>query len=408
MKRQNSSPQILILEPGKILVDLTAMGFSPEISEQFARQVDSLVFRLRNVPRGLIPVLKNVPALENNNVLFGKTDDGKQIFEAVIAGTENELNDLCKQLENCGEEPAKLAALLHDTLVRSSRKNSLPFYLGHHRLPLGQRTLIMGILNVTPDSFSDGGRFDQLDKALTQAFRMAEEGADIIDIGGESTRPGHLKVNAATGISRVMPVDAEVELNRVMPVIKALKKDQTFKLPLSIDTYKAQVAQQALAAGVEMLNDVWGLKADPQLGTVAAHFDVPICLMHNRNSTDYEDLIADIIAEMKESIALAQNAGIKDEKMIIDPGIGFGKDLQQNLDVMLHLNTFCRLGYPLLLGTSRKSMIGKTLDLPTDERMEGTAATVAYGIVAGADIVRVHDVLSMKRVAVMTDTIIRR
>jgi dihydropteroate synthase len=408
LKELNSSAQILILESGKTVADLTAMGFSPEVSEQFTRQVDSIFIRLKNVPQELIPVLKNVPALENNNVMFGKVDDRKQIFEAVIAGTKNELNDLCEQLGHGGEKSAKLAALLHSTLAKSSRKNRLPFSLGHHRLPLGQRTLIMGILNVTPDSFSDGGRFDQLDEALTQAFRMAEEGADIIDIGGESTRPGHLKVNAATGISQVMPVNAEVELNRVMPVIKALKKDQSFKLPLSIDTYKAKVAEKALASGVEMLNDVWGLKADPHLGTVAAHFDVPICLMHNRNSTDYDDLIADIIAEIEESIALAQNAGIKDEKIIIDPGIGFGKNLQQNLDVMLHLNTFCRLGYPLLLGTSRKSIIGKTLDLPTDERMEGTAATVAYGIAAGADIVRVHDVLSMKRVTVMTDAMIRR
>ncbi len=268
--------------------------------------------------------------------------------------------------------------------------------LGSIKLPLGRRTLIMGILNVTPDSFSDGGRFDHVEKALEHAHQMSADGADIIDVGGESTRPGHTRISA------------EEELSRVMPVIERLKKDQGFKLPLSIDTYKPEVAKKALAAGVEMLNDVWGLKEDKELGKVAAYYQVHICLMHNRSSTDYKDLIPDIISELKGSIELAHLAGIDDSRIIIDPGIGFGKTYEQNLEVMRSLKDFSDLGYPLLLGTSRKSIIAKTLNLPADERIEGTAATQALGIAAGADIIRVHDVKEMKRVAMMTDAIVRR
>ncbi len=263
----------------------------------------------------------------------------------------------------------------------------------HH---LDKRTLVMGILNVTPDSFTDGGRYYHVENAVEQAFKMAEEGADIIDIGGESVRPGFI------------PVSAEEELARVVPVIEALKRKHGLKVPLSIDTYKSIVAKEAILLGVEMINDVYGLKADRELGEVAAYYKVPICLMHNRDSTVYNDLIPDILTELGASIALAHSCGVKDSQIIIDPGIGFGKDLQQNLDVMFHLPRFRSLGYPLVLGTSRKSMIGKVLNLPKDERVEGTAATVAYGISAGADLVRVHDVLQMRRVADMTDAMIRR
>ncbi len=269
-------------------------------------------------------------------------------------------------------------------------------HLGNNVFLLGKQTFIMGILNVTPDSFSDGGRYNHLENALEQAYKLSDEGADILDIGGESTRPG------------AAPITAEEELSRVIPVIKALKNDHSYELPLSIDTYKAVVAEEALKLGVEMINDVWGLKADRELGRVAANYKVPICLMHNRNNTDYRNLIPDIIAELKESIEIAHQMGISDRNIIVDPGIGFGKDLQQNLDVMHNLGLFCNLGYPLLLGTSRKSMIGKTLNLPLNDRVEGTAATIAYGISAGVDIIRVHDVQQMRRVSDMTDAIVRR
>lgn len=265
--------------------------------------------------------------------------------------------------------------------------------LGEFTFPLGERTLIMGILNVTPDSFSDGGSFYQKEEALKQAERMVAEGADIIDVGGESTRPGHL------------PVSAEEEMERVIPVIRALAP--RLQAPLSVDTSKAAVAEEALKAGAHMINDIWRLTHDPAMAGVAARHRVPVCLMHNRRVKDYKDLLQDILKDLKESIDLALQAGIMKENIIIDPGIGFAKDPAQNLEVMKNLEALKTLGYPMLLGTSRKSMIGKVLDLPADQRVEGTAATVVFGIVKGADIVRVHDVLPMVRAARMTDAMLK-
>lgn len=288
--------------------------------------------------------------------------------------------------------------LLPASLIRAEQpghRRLKKLRLGNHLLTLGNKTIIMGILNLTPDSFTDGGQFNTLEKAISRAKQMVSQGADIIDVGGESTRPGF------------QPVPEEEELDRVMPVILALKKDQQFNTPLSIDTYKSGVARKALQAGVEMINDVWGLKKDPRLGEVAAGFKVPICLMHNRTHTNYRNLIAEVILELRQSVDLALAAGVAADNIIIDPGIGFGKNLAQNLTVMRHLPAFLRLGYPLLLGTSRKSMIGKTLNLPENDRLEGTAATVTWGVVSGADIIRVHDVREMSRVITMTEAIMR-
>ncbi len=262
-------------------------------------------------------------------------------------------------------------------------------------LPLGERTLIMGILNITPDSFSDGGKFTKAATAVVQAVRMAEEGADIIDIGGESTRPGSTAV------------DEEEELRRVLPVIRAIREHVS--IPLSIDTYKSAVAEQAIAEGVHMINDVWGGKADRDMLPLAARKNVPVCLMHNKQKALYgHNPVMEIVTELEGCVTAALQAGIEADNIIIDPGVGFGKTLQHNLEVMHHLSEFRELGYPVLLGTSRKSLIGKVLDLPADDRREGTAATVALGIAAGVDIVRVHDVKEMRRVAVMTDAIVRR
>lgn len=266
--------------------------------------------------------------------------------------------------------------------------------LGPYNFPLGKRTLIMGILNVTPDSFSDGGRYNRIDKAIAQAQRMAEEGADIIDVGGESTRPGY------------DPISTEEELGRVIPVIRALQKE--VDLPISIDTYKSEIAAEALHEGAHMVNDIWGLKADRRMAAVVAAAGVPLCLMHNRKEAVYRDLISDIISDLQESIDLAIAAGVKENNIIIDPGIGFGKTLDHNLEVMHHLHELKTMGFPVLLGTSRKSMIGKTLNLPVEDRLEGTAASVACGITAGVDIIRVHDVKEMYRVAAMADAIVRR
>ncbi|WP_339799638.1 dihydropteroate synthase [Paenibacillus sp. FSL R5-0744] len=260
-------------------------------------------------------------------------------------------------------------------------------------LELGNRTLIMGILNVTPDSFSDGGLWDDPDKAVEHALQMAADGADIIDIGGESTRPGH------------KPVGLEEELARVLPVIESIHRAAPH-IPLSIDTYKAEVARQAIAAGAHIINDIWGCKADPEMAVVAAAADCPIILMHNRQDRDYTNLSADMSADLKESIDLALAAGVKPANIILDPGIGFAKDFNENLQAMMLLDGLTEFGYPLLLATSRKKFIRTVLDLPADDVVEGTAATVAFGIAQGCQIVRVHDVSLIKRTVKMCDAML--
>ena len=261
-------------------------------------------------------------------------------------------------------------------------------------LDYGKRTYIMGILNVTPDSFSDGGDFNSVEKALKHAKEMVEEGADMIDIGGESTRPGHTYV------------DSEEEIRRVVPVIKALKEE--ISLPMSIDTYKADVAEEALKLGVEMVNDVWGLRKDENMANVIAKYDAEVCIMHNQDGTEYDKDIMEAIKEfLNESIKMALDAGVKKEKIVLDPGIGFGKTLEQNLEVLRRLGELRDLGYPILLGTSRKSVIGNILHLEPKDRVEGTVATTVLGIRDGVDIVRVHDVTENLRAAKMADAIYR-
>ncbi|AEH46152.1 dihydropteroate synthase [Parageobacillus thermoglucosidasius] len=272
--------------------------------------------------------------------------------------------------------------------------SATPFVLrcGDYELDLRKKTMVMGIVNVTPDSFSDGGRFYDLDRAVEHAKQLVADGADIIDIGGESTRPGAEKVSL------------EEELRRVIPVVKAVA--QEINVPISIDTYKAEVAKQAIEAGAHIINDVWGAKADEKMAEVAAFYDVPIILMHNRHDLQYRDLISDMISDLMESVAIVKRAGVKDENIILDPGIGFAKTLEHNLEIMRRLDEFAKLGYPLLLGTSRKRFIGHVLDLPVDERVEGTGATVCLGIAKGAHIVRVHDVLPIARMVKMMDAML--
>ncbi|WP_230198856.1 dihydropteroate synthase [Massilibacterium senegalense] len=257
------------------------------------------------------------------------------------------------------------------------------------------KTWIMGILNVTPDSFSDGGKFNQSEYAVAHAKEMVANGADIIDIGGESTRPGH------------EPVSLEQELARVVPIIEALRTEVP-DIPISIDTYKAKVAEEAIKAGADIINDIWGAKKEPAIAGVAAKYQVPIILMHNRTDKNYVHLMSDIASDMRKSIAIAKKAGVTDGQIILDPGIGFAKTYEQNLEVMRKLDTFTALGYPVLLGTSRKSMIGNALDLPVTERMEGTGATVCLGIEKGCQIMRVHDVKEMSRMAKMMDIMLGR
>lgn len=267
--------------------------------------------------------------------------------------------------------------------------------IGSKTFEIGKRTYIMGILNVTPDSFSDGGKFNEINVALKQAEKMIEDGVDIIDIGGESTRPNHT------------PVGEEEELLRVIPIIKAIR--EKFDVPISIDTYKGKVAEEAIKAGANLINDVWGFKKDPYIAEVAGKYDVPCCLMHNRENSEYkEDIINEMKKDIMESIHIALKAGVKKENIILDPGIGFAKNYEDNLEVLNRLEEFCELEYPVLLGTSRKSVIGNTLNLPTNERVEGTLATTSIGIAKGCEFIRIHDVLENKRVSLMTDAMIRR
>jgi dihydropteroate synthase len=260
-------------------------------------------------------------------------------------------------------------------------------------LPTTQRTLVMGILNVTPDSFSDGGMYNTKDRALQRVREMIENGADLIDIGGESTRPGF------------QPVPAEEEMERVIPVIEAIRKE--YDIPLSIDTYKAQVAKAAIEAGADIVNDIGGLQFDPDMARTVAELDAPVIIMHNRQEPVQGAFLPVWIADMHKALQIAFQAGINPDRIILDPGIGFGKTYEQNLLAMKHLDRLCGLGYPVLLGTSRKSIVGKTLDLPVEERVEGTAATVTLGIAKGVSIVRVHDVKQMVRVTRMTDAMLR-
>lgn len=292
------------------------------------------------------------------------------------------------------EELRALAAEVREVLAMPAKLRARrELNCGQYVLPLGERTLVMGILNVTPDSFSDGGRYVDVEAALAQARAMVEAGADLIDIGGESTRPGSEAVDEAT------------ELDRVLPVIRMLS--QELSVPLSIDTYKAAVAERAIMEGAHIINDVWGAKRDPRMADVAARLDVPIILMHNREDTDYHDFFPNYIKDLRESVQIALQAGIKQERIILDPGIGFVRTVEQNLETMRRLDDLVGLGYPVLLATSRKRMIGHVLDLPVDERVEGTAATVALGAAKGCHMVRVHDVKEMKRVTKMMDAMLK-
>ncbi|WP_047980740.1 dihydropteroate synthase [Ornithinibacillus contaminans] len=258
---------------------------------------------------------------------------------------------------------------------------------------LSARTHIMGILNVTPDSFSDGGNYTTIERAVQQAVQMEKMGADIIDIGGESTRPDH------------DPVSLEEELSRVLPIIKAVKEAVT--IPISIDTYKAETARQALEAGAEIINDVWGAKREPEIAAVAAEKNAPIILMHNRTNQNYTSLIDDMKRDLTESIEIARKAGVPNENIILDPGIGFAKDANDNLVVMNNLEKLVEMGYPLLLAASRKRFIGSVLDLPPAERDNGTGATTCLGITKGAHMVRVHNVKLTVELARMMDAMVR-
>lgn len=264
--------------------------------------------------------------------------------------------------------------------------------IGNRDFDVNNKTYVMGILNVTPDSFSDGGNYTDIERALERCGQMIKEGADIIDVGGESTKPGFV------------PVPADEQIKRVIPVIEKIKAN--FDIPVSVDTYDAKVAEAALTSGADLINDIYGLKKDPDMAAVIARHKVPCVLMHNRvENPGYTDFAEEYINDLKESLILADHAGIAKDKIILDPGVGFAKDYEQNLWVIRHLEELLFLECPILLGTSRKSVIGLTLDLPVTERLEGTLATTVIGVMKGCAFVRVHDVEANVRAIKMTEAV---
>lgn len=265
--------------------------------------------------------------------------------------------------------------------------------IGNREFDVKNDTYVMGILNVTPDSFSDGGKFNNLEAALAHTEEMIKEGATIIDVGGESTRPGYTLISD------------EEEIGRVVPVIRAIK--EKFDIPVSIDTYKSKVAEAAIAAGADLVNDIWGLKYDKNMAKVIADAGVVCCLMHNRDNMEYTSFMDDMLTDLQETVQLAKEAGIADDKIMLDPGVGFAKSYENNLEAIQKVGRLHELGYPVLLGTSRKSVVGLTLDTTKDERVEGTLVTTVFGVQQGCAFVRVHDVKENMRAIRMTQAILK-
>lgn len=374
---------------------LTQIGSDPRGVEHMAGKGLGRGMKLEQVPLRVAHILKQEMLSVGGDAAVHRDviTNGVETTDIMLLGTVRQLEQLANKvlaqpfgLKSIGQALKKLLTTLEPpkTRILDCRGKALE---------LGRRTLIMGILNITPDSFSDGGKYTDIEKAIAQAERLIEAGADILDIGAESTRPGHEEVSA------------EEEWRRLEPVLKALV--DRVAVPISIDTYKAKVAAKALEAGAHLINDVWGLQKDPDMARVVGDGQVPVIVMHNQEGTDYQHLMGDIFAFLRQSIALAEAHGLAGDQIIVDPGIGFGKTTEQNLEVMARLAEFKTLGHPVLLGTSRKSMIGKTLNLPVEERLEGTLTTSVLGVVSGVDIIRVHDVQANLRAVQMADAIVR-
>lgn len=384
-------------QPEEVWKEMNRIGVSPEGLELMIGKGEFIIVKVGNIPAPAASILKQEMLAKGGEVALGKemaylrAGEG----EAIIMGTRTQYRRL---LDLLSRQPFGLAALAEDLnrLLTNLQVGPPPLTIKNRRFEWGKRTYIMGIINITPDSFSGDGLWAQdrlLTKVLRQAEAFMEAGADLLDIGGQSTRPGYTEVSV------------EEEKRRILPVLETLA--HKIPLPLSVDTYKPEVARAALAAGADLINDIWGLQKDPAMVKVVADAQAPVIVMHNQTTPEYTDLMGEIASFLQKSIDLAVAHGLPREKVIIDPGICFGKTPAQNLVVLNRLDELKALGAPILLGTSRKSVIGHVLDLPVDKRLEGTAATVAVGITRGAHLIRVHDVKAMVRVARMTDAILR-
>lgn len=383
-------------------IEIATLGCAPVGVELMAPKALLRILKIKGVRAPAANIIKQEMLSFGGEAAnaYGAINCSVKETEVIIMGTIKHLRLLTKKLKTHQFGLPQISKEIEAALANYDRVPPA-LKVGHTIWNFALRTYVMGILNVTPDSFSDGGMFLSPDDAVAQAERMFEAGADIIDIGAESTRPG------------AKPVTGAEEIKRAVPVIKKLKKNR--KLLVSIDTRKSVVAKAALEAGADLINDVSGLRHDRKMASVAAKFNVPICLMHMRGTPanmqkkiTYRDLIGEIIDYLDESLAIAENAGILLEKIIVDPGFGFGKTVANNLEIVRRLREFKVLGRPILIGPSRKSTIGKVLDLAVSERLEGTAALVSQSISNGANIVRVHDVKEIIRVCRMTDAIVKK
>ena len=354
-----------------------------------------LGLKLEKVPTRVVHILKQEMLAADGDAAVHRDVVVNRIEESdvLLLGTVRQFKHVAKKLILQPFGLKELAKALEQLLAALEPPSRRILDCRGQQLILGERTLVMGILNLTPDSFSDGGKFFRTEDALRQAEHLVAEGADILDVGAQSTRPGHQEVDAAE------------EWRRLEPVLKALAG--RLPIPISVDTSRAQIADKALQAGAGLINDQWGLQRDPALAGVAGAFGAPVVVMHNQQDSCYQHLMGDIFAFLRRSIELAEKNGLAGDQIIIDPGIGFGKTCEQNLEVLSRLREFKTLGRPILLGASRKSTIGKTLDLPVEERLEGTIATSVWGVAAGVDIIRVHDVQANRRAVRMADAICR-
>ncbi len=386
---------LLIDNKEQLKEEMEIIGADPAGISLMLPKGELLIIKVKDVSQKAAIILKQEMLSKNGEAVLHKDISmlNKEISDLLLFGTIKQFIEVIQKLKL---QPFGLKQIANEieTVINKKEKASTTQLIDckGKSLTIDDKTLIMGILNVTPDSFSDGGKHIIIDDAVTHAIKMVNEGADLIDIGGESTRPGHKQVSE------------EEELNRVIPIIERLAKE--ISVPISIDTYKSEVARKAINAGANIINDVWGFKKDKDMATVAAESNVPVILMHNREKSKYNYLIDEIILDLRESISIALKAGISESKIIIDPGIGFAKTYEENLIVMNRLDEIVALGYPVLVGTSRKSMIGNTLDLDINERIEGTIATVCLGVVKGCKIVRVHDVKEIKRACSMMDKMV--
>lgn len=389
---------ILLGEPADAKRELKEIGVDSGGIGWMAPKMVHRVIKVKNLRSKAAVILKQEMLSKGGEAAIHRDagDLDQEATDVLLMGTKRQYRELCKKLKLQPFGLRQLAEEIKVVLDSYENKDVRTLRCRDRALALGERTLVMGILNVTPDSFSDGGKFFDPKVAVEHAREMVREGADIIDIGAESTRPSTWDQK---------PLSAAEEIERLLPVLKQLV--QELPVPISVDTYKAETARAALDAGAHIINDIWGFQRDPEIAGVAAEYDVPVVLMHNQDGTEYQDLMSDLAAFLRKSIQIAEEAGVRPENVIIDPGIGFGKNAEQNLIVMRRLGELRSLGKPVLLGTSRKSTIGKVLDLPVDQRLEGTLATVVWGIAQGAaDIVRVHDVKETVRAVRMTDAIV--